>query len=87
VLTDKWSAALLRCEKDNAAGGPPVDCSTDPTGRIAKAKTKAGRLIQKCTSFAGIPGCATAGSAAAVQACMEAAVGSVIEPYVQGVYP
>jgi hypothetical protein len=89
LLSSGWSAALLRCERANASGknDPPVDCSTDPEGRIAEAKARSGDQVERCDSFAGIPGCATSGGAAAVQACLEMAIGTVVEPYTEGAYP
>jgi len=89
VLTSGWSRALARCEDGNATGKttPPVDCTTDPDGRIAKAKSQAGRQVDRCDDFSGIPGCAGSGDAAAVKACMETAVGAVVVPYTQVAYP
>jgi hypothetical protein len=89
VLARGWSSALVRCEDGNASGRtqPPVDCSTDPGGRIAKAKAKAASQIGRCGAFTGLAGCATSGNAAAVQACMETAVGAVVVPYTEGAYP
>src|SRR5262249_45467516 len=57
-LAGGWSAALARCEDGNASGKtqPPVDCSTDPGGRIASAKSKAMRQLAGCTDFSGLPG-------------------------------
>ena len=66
---------------------PPLDCATDPGGHIGRAQAKAAAQIQRCTSFAGIAGCATSGNAAAVAACMEAAVGGVVDAYTEVAYP
>jgi hypothetical protein len=89
TLAKGWSGALARCEDRNASGRtvPAVDCTTDPEGRIAAAKTKAAQQLGRCSSFTGLAGCATSGSAAAVQACFEAAIGAVVGPYTEGAYP
>jgi hypothetical protein len=89
TLATKWSKALQRCEHHNAIGKnqPALDCSTDPDGRIAAAQAEAAGKIQRCESFGGIGGCASAGSAAAVQACMETAVGATIPSYMEAAYP
>ena len=34
-----------------------------------------------------LAGCATSGNAAAVQACMETAIGAIVGPYTEGAYP
>jgi hypothetical protein len=88
-LARGWSSALVRCEDGNASDKtqPPVDCATDPGGRIAKARAKAARLIGRCGAFTGLAGCATSGDAAVVQACMETAVGAVVVPYTEAAYP
>ncbi|MGH7895653.1 MAG: multiheme c-type cytochrome, partial [Candidatus Binatia bacterium] len=88
-LTRGWSAGLGRCELANVTGRnqPPVDCTTDPDGLIARARGKAAGQIQRCSSFSGIAGCATGGTAAAVQTCMETAVGGVVGAYTEVVYP
>jgi len=84
-----WSRALDRCELANATGKnvPPLDCATDPDGKIAKAQLKAGSQIARCADFAGLGGCATGGNAASTQACMEAAVGTVVDDYTGVAYP
>jgi hypothetical protein len=89
TLASKWSDALLRCEQDNARGDnqPPLVCATDPEGRIARAQDSAAGKVEKCADFSGIPGCATSGGAAAVTACIEAALGGVVGPFTQGAYP
>jgi hypothetical protein len=88
-LARGWSSALAKCELGNAAGRnvPPLDCATDPGGHIGRAQAKAAAQIQRCTSFAGIAGCATNGNAGAVAACMEAAVGGVVDAYTEVAYP
>jgi hypothetical protein len=89
LLADGWSRALTRCEQANASGRyvPPLDCTTDPDDRIAAAKAKAARRVASCDGFAGLAGCATAGSAGAVQGCMEAAVGNVVPAYAEVGFP
>lgn len=89
LLADKWSLALARCERDNVSGknDPGVDCSNDPSGRILVAKDRAASQIAKCSDFAGIPGCATAGSLATVRACMEAALATPVDRYTGVAYP
>ncbi len=87
LLARGWATALAKCEDGVASGGPPVDCSTDPGGRIAKAQDRAQNQVERCTSFAGIPGCATSGNVTAVQACFESAVGATVEPYTEVAYP
>jgi hypothetical protein len=88
-LAGGWSTALARCEDGNASGKtqPPVDCTTDPGGRIAVAKAKATGQIARCAGFSGLSGCATSGNAAAVQTCVETAVGNVVGPYTEAGYP
>jgi hypothetical protein len=89
ILTRGWTGALGRCEHGNASGRnvPPLLCASDPNGLLARAKAKSRAQVDRCTSFAGLPGCATSGSAAAVEACLEAAVGAVVEPYTEVAYP
>jgi hypothetical protein len=89
LLAGRWALALARCEHDNATGknDPPVDCSTDPGGRIAAAKNAAGRKLNRCSSYAGLAGCASEGNEAAVRACIESSVGSTVAPYTEGAYP
>ena len=88
-LARGWTAALGRCELGNASGRnvPPLVCATDPDGRIARAQAQAGAQVDRCTSFTGLIGCATSGTSAAVKACMNAAVGAVVEPYTEVAYP
>ena len=66
---------------------PPLDCSTDPEGRIARAQAKSAAQVGRCSSFSGLIGCATGGTAPAVEACLESAVGGVVEPYTEVAYP
>jgi hypothetical protein len=84
-----WTRALDRCELANASGknAPALDCSTDPDGKIGKAMLKAGNKIASCTDFAGLPGCATSGDAAGTQACIEAAIGAVVEDHTGVAFP
>jgi hypothetical protein len=88
-LTNSWAKVLDRCEQANADGKnmPAVDCSTDPEGDIAEAQAKAAAKVDRCSDFSGIAGCATNGSAAAVQACIEAAIGAVVDPFEEVAYP
>ena len=50
-----WTRALASCEDANARGVnvPPLDCSTDPDGDIARAKAKSASRVASCDSFAG----------------------------------
>ncbi len=84
-----WTKALDRCEQANASGknNPALDCSTDPDGKIAKAMTKAGNKIARCTDFGGLQGCAIGGDAPTTQACMEAAIGDIVDEHTRVVYP
>ncbi len=88
-LASKWSDALTRCDRDNASGknAPPAVCASDPDGRIAQAQAQAEASVAHCTSFTGIDGCASAGAAAAVSACIEADLGTVVGPFSEGGYP
>jgi len=89
TLTFGWARALANCEDDNARGVhvPPIDCSTDPDGAIARAKAKSAKRVRVCDSFAGIAGCATGGSAAATTACFESAIGPKALLYTGVPYP
>jgi hypothetical protein len=89
TLARGWLGALGRCELGNANGRnqPPLACTTDPQGLIARAKAKAAAHVARCDGFAGIPGCATSGTPAGVGACIEAAVGGVVEAYTGVAYP
>jgi hypothetical protein len=84
-LAIKWAKALSLCEYGNALGGSPVDCSTDP--KIGRAQAQAASKIGRCDDFAGIGGCATTGSAAAVEACMGTAIGATVVPYTETAFP
>jgi hypothetical protein len=88
-LTAGWVRALSNCEDANARGinVPPLDCSLDPRGDIAQARAKSASRVATCDSFAGIPGCATSGSAAGTTACFESAIGSMAPPYTGVGYP
>jgi hypothetical protein len=88
-LARDWTGALGRCELGTASGRnvPPLVCASDPDGLIARAKAKAGSKVGRCSSFAGLLGCATGGTPTAVEACMEAAIGAVVEPYTEVAYP
>jgi hypothetical protein len=87
TLASKWVKSLARCEYGNALGNPPLDCSTDPKGTIGRAQDQSASKVGRCESFAGIPGCATAGNAAAVEACIETAIGGAVEPYTEVAFP
>jgi hypothetical protein len=88
-LATAWTDALADCELANRTGqhAPPVDCATDPDGDIAAAKQKAALRIASCADFSGLAGCASAGSAAAVQACVETAVGGAASPFTGVAFP
>ncbi len=88
-LATGWTKALGQCEADNASGknNPALDCDTDPQGKIGKAKDKAASKVDRCKDFAGIAGCATAGDAAGVAACIEAAAEALVGPYTEVTYP
>ena len=89
-LASKWASALKGCEKNNASGknSPPVDCATDPGDKIAKAKSSAAKKVDKCTSFAGIEGCAQgAADNAAAALCIEDALEDVVTAYPGVAYP
>jgi hypothetical protein len=88
-LASGWTRALAACEDANARGVnvPPADCSTDPDGGVARARSKVASRVATCDSLSGIPGCATAGSAAATTTCMENAVGPMAPRYTGVAYP
>jgi hypothetical protein len=88
-LVTGWTGALASCEDGNARNfeSPPVDCSTDPKGDIARAQATSESRIASCDSLAGIPGCATSGTPAAAEACFESAVGPMAPRYVGVAYP
>jgi hypothetical protein len=88
-LAAGWTRALGRCAQANATGKtvPPADCAADPEGRIAREIDKAGARIASCTDLSGLAGCATSGTAAAAQACMESAIGAVAPGYAGVAYP
>lgn len=87
-LAAAWTKARAKCEQNNAfeKNVPPLDCTTDPGGKIANARARAAAKIAKCEDFSGIPGCASAGSAAAVQLCIETAIGSLVDPFTEVAY-
>ena len=89
LLAERWTRALGGCEQDNASerNAPAIDCSTDPGGRIARGKAQAASRVRRCADLSGLAGCATSGSAPAVSACMEAAVGAEVLPYTEVAYP
>jgi hypothetical protein len=86
-LASRWTRALVECEAVTAATAGSVDCAGDPKGQIAKARERAGRLVDRCSDYAGLAGCATSGDPSAVRACIEAAVGSTAPGYASVAYP
>jgi hypothetical protein len=88
-LSAGWVRALAACEDANSRGinVPPLNCNLDPRGDIARARDKSASRVATCDSFAGIPGCATSGTAAGTTACFEAAVISTAQPYTGVAYP
>jgi hypothetical protein len=88
-LASGWPKALSDCELANRTGknAPPVDCATDPDGKIAASQEKAARKINSCDDFSGIAGCAAGGDAASTRACMEAVVGAIAPAFVEVPYP
>lgn len=89
TLSLGWARALANCEDRKARGlnPPSLDCTTDPDGGIARAKDKSASKVASCTSFAGIAGCATSGTAVGTTACFESAIGPVTERYTGVPYP
>jgi hypothetical protein len=85
-LSIAWTRALAACEEANA-GGPPVDCSTDPGGAIAAAIAKSDATIALCEGFAGLLGCASSGDVAGTQACVESAVDAFAPGFTEAAYP
>jgi hypothetical protein len=83
-----WTRFRAKCERANVSGKntPPLDCSAAPDSKIAAAQARAAAKVAKCDSFAGIPGCATAGSAAAVHSCIETAIGSLVDSFTEVSY-
>ncbi len=88
-LAQSWTRALTSCEVDNVSGAnnPPEDCSTDPDGEIQAGVAKSDTTIARCTSFAGLDGCASSGDVAGTQACVEAAIQSVAPGFTGVAYP
>jgi hypothetical protein len=84
-LAAATTAALARCEKANAAGGTPVDCSADPA--LAAAGERARRRIARCDDLSPLEGCAEAGDAGGALACLEDALAEPAAGYVGAVYP
>jgi len=89
-LAASWTRTLTRCEAGNANGTnvPPLDCSSDPTGKIAAAQDSAAARVDHCESFTSIEGCAdgAADNAAAYQ-CIEDALGAVVPAFAEVAYP
>jgi hypothetical protein len=69
---------LDQCAFANLRGrnSPPVDCASDPDGLFAALTAKAAHLVDHCTDFTGLAGCATSGTAPAVKSCIETAIGA-----------
>jgi hypothetical protein len=88
-LAKRWSKALAHCENDNQTGrnNPPKDCSTDPDGRITKAKAKADKKISSCQDFTGLSGCASTGTVAGTQDCVKNAIEAVVGDFTEVAYP
>ncbi|HYC53360.1 MAG TPA: multiheme c-type cytochrome [Candidatus Binatia bacterium] len=88
-LATSWTRTLQKCEAGNANGTnvPPLDCASDPSGKIGSAQGSAAARVGACESFTSIEGCADgAGSAAAYQ-CIEDALGAVVPAYAEVAYP
>jgi hypothetical protein len=89
-LASTWASTLLKCEGANASGknDPPVDCSLDLSGKIAKAQASAEDRIADCTTYTNIEGCAlTPGTNADKYQCVEDAIGDVVPVYPGVAYP
>lgn len=84
-----WTRALSTCEDGNVRGVnvPPLDCSTDPDGGIARAKAKSASRVASCTSFTGLGGCASTGNPTGTEACFETAIGGIAPSYTGVAYP
>ncbi|MDG2304021.1 MAG: multiheme c-type cytochrome [Candidatus Binatia bacterium] len=89
IHSHKWMRVVARCERDNASGknAPALDCSVEPAGKLQAVKGKAANRVAKCDDLGSIPGCATAGSLVAVEACLETAIGPAIADYTNVAYP
>jgi hypothetical protein len=86
-LADGWADALVACRRGRAAKGEPSACADDPGSRIRRAKTRAGALVRGCAGASGLRGCGALGDAAAVQQCLEAAIGPLAEGYAEVAAP
>jgi hypothetical protein len=88
-LAAGWTRALSTCEDGNVRGVnvPPLDCSTDPDGGIARAKAKSASRVASCTSFTGLGGCASTGNPTGTEACFETAIGGIAPSYTGVAYP
>jgi hypothetical protein len=87
-LALRWTDALARCEDANRAGAQTLqDCSTDPTGAIGRAQQQAAAQVARCDGFAGLQGCALAGTAAGTTACIESAIGAQAPAFTGVAYP
>jgi hypothetical protein len=88
-LAGDWSKELVRCGGDNASGrnNPPVDCETDPSGKIGRAQEKSASRIAGCTDFMGLAGCPASGTAVDTASCVETAIGDVVPEFASVGYP
>jgi len=88
-LVSGWTRALAACEDGNSRGVnvPPLDCSTDPEGAIARAQATSANRVASCDSLSGIPGCATSGTPAGTSACFESAIGPLAPRFTGVAYP
>ena len=88
-LVSGWTRALAACEDANSRGVnvPPVDCSTDPEGAIARAQETSANRVASCDSLSGIQGCATSGTPAGTSACFESAIGPLAPRFTGVAYP
>jgi hypothetical protein len=85
-LAEQWTRALTDCEEANA-GGPPVDCSTDPANDIADAIARANAAVARCENFSGLLGCPSAGDVAGTQTCVQTAIGALAPGVAEVSYP
>lgn len=89
-LATKWASILMKCESDNSRGKnvPELDCATDPSGKIGKAKTSEQSSVNKCTDYTGIEGCAaTAANNAALSQCLEDSMDAPVTIFPAVAYP
>jgi cytochrome c554/c'-like protein len=82
-LADGWSDAITACARRDPSKRDA--CDDDP--RVRRAKARAAAMVRPCAGKAGLRGCATAGDAAAVAACLEHAIGPVAHGYAEVAAP